>query len=339
MKQYVLGASSLGLMLLAACAAPNPKPSVEPAPWRPPAETKAKPADDAVPAAKDFLAPPKDSAPDAHAADPIVARVAGKPIYVSELLSRWFYRDTLRVRDDLMDIATGRLVLAEAARLRVEIATETSSKAYEQAIAAMENEFKNSSVARKYPKMTLDSYLDRQLGLDPSRYRERVHDEALRGLLADRVVRAWILQQEHAEIRVIVVGSEDDLEAARQDLKDGKSFEDVARARSTDPSKEQGGVIAPIVRLSTPLSKAAFDTPVGAVSDPITDAGAWLLLRVDARPTPLEGDWVRVGRQVEESLTKRPVDEIEAKQWHEAMTTRYEVQLSPFFDLVGESKR
>jgi hypothetical protein len=177
------------------------------------------------------------------------------------------------------------------------------------------------------------------MGLDPIRYRERLRDDSVRALLGERVTRAWMLQQEHAEIHVIVVSSEDDVKAAQQDLASGKSFEDVAKARSIDPSKKEGGAITPIVRGSTPLSKAAFETAIGQVGGPITDSGAWLLLRVDARPQPIEGDWSRIGPAIEESLKKRPVDPLEVKQWHAAMLERYEVDLKPFLDLVREPAR
>lgn len=380
MQQPVSLVSALTLVVLAACAAPNPKPTNEPAAWRPPAENKAKePAAAATNAqgaattpgasARDSAgtnaanangastnpavtnsastAPPAGAAPaqkpagtaDAVSTEPIVARVAGQPVYVSELLSQWLYLDNFRVLDQLRNIAMSRIVLAEASRLRVTIDADKSSTAYESAVAAIENEIKGSEMGRKTPNLTLDSYVDRVMGLDPIRYRERLRDDALRALLAERVTRAWLLQQEHAEIHVLVVGSEDEVKAAQKDLADGKSFEEVARARSIDPSKTDGGRITPILRGTTPLAKAAFDSPIGAVGGPITASGAWLLFRVDARPTPVEGDWSRIGPLVEDSLKQRPVDSLEGKQWHSSMVERYEVDLKPFLDLVREPAR
>jgi peptidyl-prolyl cis-trans isomerase C len=357
MKQSVRAASALAFAVFAACAAPNPRPSNEPAPWRPPAETKAKPAVEPVATGK--AAAPADSAPtkaaaltedsaaapgsaatkEAAAPDIVVARVAGQPIYVSELLSQWLYLDNFRVRDQLVNLAMGRLVLAEASRLRVKIDADTASKAYEDAVAAIENEIQNSEFGHKTPNMTLDYYFDHVMGLDPIRYRERLRDDAMRALLGERVTRAWLLEQEHAELHVLVVSSEDDVKAAQKDLADGQSFEDVARKRSIDPSKKDGGALTPLVRSATPLSKAAFDVTIGAVAGPISSSGMWLLFRVDARPKPLEGDWARIGPAVEDSLKKRHVDQDELKQWHDAMKARYSVDLSPFLDLVHEPQR
>lgn len=364
--------SGVALMALACscAAAPNPKPTNEPAPWHAPANSKPSEAHKAVAAEPDAVksealrsgAVTPDSAhagtgalPDTNTStvaaakssvaapttpeEPIVALVAGQPVYVSELLSQWMYLDNFRVLDQLRNLAMSRLVLAEATRLRVRIDPDSSSRAYDAAVAAIENEIKNSEIGRKSPTLTLDGYVDRVMGLDPIRYRERLREDALRSLLGERVTRAWMLQQEHAHIHVIVLGSEGDVELARNDLALGQSFEEVAAQRSIDPSKKDGGAITPIVKGNTPLSKLAFETPLGAVGGPVNDAGAWLLLRVDDRPKPLEGDWSRIGAAVEDSLKKRPVEPLEVKQWHAAMLERYEVDLQPFLDLVHEPHR
>ncbi|MBL8857823.1 MAG: peptidyl-prolyl cis-trans isomerase [Planctomycetes bacterium] len=332
-------ATALTLALLAACAAaPNPKPSNEPAPYRPTPEASPKavrPATDTSGAAQN----PAVSAPQVKTVEPIVAMVAGQPVYVSELLSQWLYLDNFRVLDQLRNLAMSRLVLAEASRLRVKIDAERSSQAYEAAVQAIESEIRASEYGRKSPKITLDGYVNGVMGLDPIRYRERLRDDALRALLGERVTRAWLLQQEHAEIHVIVVNNEAELKVVQDELAAGKPFEEVARARSADPSKKDGGAITPIVKGPTPLSKAAFETPIGALGGPITDSGAWLVLRVDARPAPLEGDWARIGPAIERSLEQRPVDPLEVKQWHAAMLGRYEVDLNPFLDLVNEPGR
>jgi hypothetical protein len=209
---------------------------------------------------------------------------------------------------------------------------------------SIENEIRGSDLGKKSPNLTLDSYVERVMGLDPIRYRERLRDDALRALLGERVARAWLLQQEHAEIHVIVVGSENDIKAAQQDIADGKSFEDVAKARSIDPSKKDGGAITPIVRGLGPPSKAAplrasRSTPRSArsaVRSPTRARGSC----ASRRPAEAHRRRLVAHRPaVEESLKKRPVDPLEVKQWHSAMSERYEVDLRPFLELVHEPVR
>src|SRR5205085_1005625 len=103
-------------------------------------------------------------------------------------------------------------------------------------------------------KVTLDRYVEQYLGLDPRRYRERLRDDAMRSLLGERVVRAWLLQSEHAFLRVIVVRTEEDKKAVEAELAAGTSFEDTAKKLSKDASAADGGRIAPIVRGPTPIS-------------------------------------------------------------------------------------
>jgi len=333
--------AALSLALFAGCAAaPNPAATNEPAPYRPVTDAKPKTKETPTADSKSVSAAASNATTaEAKTVEPVVARVAGQPVYVSELLAQWLYLDNFRVLDQLRNLAMSRLVLAEASRLRVKVDADTSSRAYESAVRAIEAEIRGSEMGRKSPELTLDGYVNSVMGLDSIRYRERLRDDSLRALLGERVTRAWMLQQEHAEIHVIILNSEADLKAAQQDLADGKAFEDVARARSIDPSKKDGGAITPIVKGTTPLSKAAFETPIGSVGTPVTDSGAWLLLRVDARPTPLEGDWARIGAAIEADLKRRPVDPLEVKQWHAAMLNRYEVDLTPFLDLVDEPGR
>lgn len=268
----------------------------------------------------------------AGTSEPIVARVADDPIYVSELFEQALYSEPLEMFDHVEAAVMGRLVMAEAKRLRVRLDPALDTSGYEEAVKAAEARY-----AKQFPNMPLDRFVGRVLGLDPIKFRDHLRENSRKTLFASRVARAWLLQQEHADIHVIVVGSEDEIKAAQKDLADGVAFEDVARKRSADPSKDKGGQVASMVRKNTPLGKLAFETPPGKVGGPLTDHGAWLLVRVDAVHAPLEGDWSRIGSAVEQSLKEREVDSIEIRQWRDAMVERYTVEVSPFLDLVGDT--
>ena len=140
------------------------------------------------------------------------------------------------------------------------------------------------------------------LGLDPYTYRERVRADALNQVLAERVTRAFLLQSEHAVVRVIVVKKEGEVKEAQEALAKGEAFEEVAKRLSSDASSKSGGRVPPVVRSDTAMSKIAFDTPVGGVSEPRYNQGAWLIAKVVARPKPLEGGWRELGPAVEASL-------------------------------------
>jgi hypothetical protein len=148
-------------LLLAACAAGNPGGTAQPAVWQPPAKPAADPATAAAPPASaepaanatNATTPAAPSAADAQQtpasekpaepaaaangapapaanADPIVAYVAGKPVFVSELMAQWLYADSDGVRRQLDNLAVERLVVAEATRLGVKIDPELAEKSY-----------------------------------------------------------------------------------------------------------------------------------------------------------------------------------------------------------------
>lgn len=263
-----------------------------------------------------------------------IAKVAGSAVDVSELLALWLHQDSLQVLESLDHIVLGRLVLAESSRLGVQVAQEKGDQAYQKAVDTIEK-----TLTQKRPGITLDRYVDEALGLDPVRYREYLRDESMRGLLAERVVRAWVLGSEHADIRVIVVRSDEDSRKVGEAIAAGEAFADVARRLSADPSAKDGGQVPPVVRGETPISKLAFATDVGKVGGPQYEKGSWLYVLVESKSQAMPGDWQDLGAAVEKSLEERPVADLEVSQWKPAMVARYGVDVSPFLRIAGQGGR
>jgi hypothetical protein len=155
-------------------------------------------------------------------------------------------------------------------------------------------------------------------------------------LLAERVTRAFTLESERADIRVIVVKGEDKVKEVQSALAAGEAFPDVARRLSTDPSSKDGGRVPPVIRSETVMGKLAFTTNVGEVGGPQYSQGACLFVRVEGRPQALTGNWTEIASAVEKSLAERPIEELEFSQWKFTMLRRYPVDLSPFLKLAGQ---
>lgn len=356
----------LSLALLACGAAPNPRPVGLPAAWTPPekpaartppektesatqtGDTKAQDsgqgaadkskagADKADGSATKSTSSPGPGAspgpgPSAGMPGLTIATVAGKPIDVSELLAQWVHQSSSDAFDHLDHLVLSRLVKAEAQRLSLRIEPERSEKAYAEAVTKIE-----SGIGKKRPGVTLDKWVDQVLGLDPYVYRERLRDDALRQLLAERVTRAFTLQSERAEVRVIVVMTEGKVKEVQAALAAGEAFEAVARRLSADPSAKDGGRVPSVIRSETAMGLLAFSTKVGEVSDPSYQAGAWLIAKVDARPAPIEGLWPDIAATVEKSLAEHEIEDIEYSQWRGTMLRRYQVDIAPFLRLAGE---
>ena len=75
-------------------------------------------------------------------------------------------------------------------------------------------------------------------------------------------------------------------------IRGGASFEALASERSIDqPSAVRGGLMGPVTpgRFPWAFEKAAYDTPVGGVSEPVNSGFGWHLIRVESR-RPSDGE-------------------------------------------------
>jgi hypothetical protein len=264
----------------------------------------------------------------------VLARVAGESIDVLEFLKQALHRDPADVFQQVNRLVANRLVGVESARLGLVVDEAAVEVRYKGAVDEIEK-----TIQKKYQGVKLDKFVDSVLGLDPLNYRETIRSDSRRGWLAERCVRAFVLQSEHANVRLIAVKTEEDLKSAQAELASGMAFEEVAKKRSADTSAKDGGVISPVVKGDSPMGKLAFNTPVGAVGGPQYESGAWLLVKVESRPKPLEGGWKEISAEVEKSLAASAIDDIEYKQWEAAMQKRYQIDLTPILRICGEPVR
>jgi parvulin-like peptidyl-prolyl isomerase len=346
------------LMALVACGAtPNPKRADQEALWNvhpPNAAQETAPRDAAKPSpqataktekpanadkpAEASTVPASGNPKSEHAAnvapdgeDLVVASVAGKTIGVRELLAQWVHQSGTDALDQLDHLVLTRLVQEEAHRFAVRMDADKAEQAYADNVAKLEKK-----LGEKRPGITLDQYVDQVLGLDPLVYRAQLRADSMNQLLAERVTRAFTLESERADIRVIVVKGEDKVKEVQTALAAGEAFPDVARRLSTDPSSKDGGRVPPVIRSETVMGKLAFQTNVGEVGGPQYSQGSCLFVRVEARPAPLTGTWTEIHSTVEKSLAERPIEELEFSQWKFTMLRRYPVDLSPFLKLAGQ---
>jgi hypothetical protein len=272
--------------------------------------------------------PPREATAEERTVDPPVASVDGSPIHTSALLGAWMHADPAAVRSFLDGLVAERAVELEARRLAVELDPERVAEAQAQAIERLA-----ADVAERYGEVTLDEWISAAQGLDPGAYRARVEHEVVRGLLAERVVRAFVLGSEHAIVRLAVTETRDAAERIRTAVEAGASFDEASRGLSIAPQASFGG-LSPVVKSRTPLSRMAFATGVGELAGPFEEQGRWMLLRVESRAGANSGLWPHISAEVEASLAERAVSEPEYLQWTAEMARRYPIDLAPFFTLI-----
>ncbi len=335
-----------GLLVLCLACGATPNPARERAAVAPSVELaaeRATPAGPAAPVAESTEVPDEaqpatavatgEELAGAGTASASVARVAGQAVSAGELIAFWYQRDPDSLRDMLEQLALSRLVVAEASRMGLVLAPEPVEAAWSRALAELAER-----AAQETPGLELEGYIRETLGREPSSFREELRQEILLEALASRVVRAWMLCEERAVVRVIVTETEVDMDKVRAALEAGGDFAELAREHSQEESATSGGLLPPIVRSQAALSRLAFLTEVGELGGPVGEQGRIMMIRVEERPTPLDmtAGWTRLGPAVEASLAADAVRDPEYWQWKAAIGRRYEVDFSPLLDLVGE---
>jgi len=259
----------------------------------------------------------------------VVAVVAGRPIHAGELLAAWMHRDSAGLRATLEELILSRLVLTESARAGIELDPERLERAQRRVRERLEDEVEKSGSG-----LETNEFIRRRLGLDPETYLDRLARETAIDLLAERVVRSWVLGSDRTEVRVIVVDERGKRDEVERRLAQGESFPALAEELSIEKGAGDGGRIPPVVRGESALARLAFSTPVGQVGGPVFEDDRWLFLYVDARPTPLQGAWSEIGPTVESSLADQGIQDPEYWQWKADVLKRFEVDMEPLLQLV-----
>lgn len=259
----------------------------------------------------------------------LIGTVSGTRLELSELLGAWLRRDGAGVRALLDDLVLSRIVELETGRLGAALPAGAAARAFEKRRDVL------SAEAARAGELSLEDFIRSRLGLEPALYFKGLERELSVDLLAARVVRAWLLTSERAEVRVIAVATPEARDRVQAKLAAGQAFDEVARELSEDPSREEGGRMTPVVRGESTLARLAFATAVGEVAGPLEERGRFLFMQVEAKPRPLGGTWASLGPEVEASLAARGVEDPEYWQWQQAMQALYEVDLEPFRALVG----
>lgn len=259
----------------------------------------------------------------------VVVIVGGEPIYASELIGAWMMVNAPDVRSFLEGLIMDRILLLEAARLGVSLSDDEIESARNELYMRFEEGVRLSGTG-----LTTKEFIRTRLGLDPDHYYAFMARKSMIELLGNRVIRAWLLASDRAEIQVIRVDTRSSKKEVEARLAKGLDFADVARDLSIDESGKSGGEAAPVVRGESMISRLAFSTREGEVGGPVFTDDMWLFLRVVTRPESITGSWEDVASIVEASLRDRPIEDPEYWQWKAAMLEVHEVDMTPFLDLV-----
>jgi hypothetical protein len=212
-------------------------------------------------------------------------------------------------RSALNDLITRRLLLAEAARLKIPLGPGEEDLAFNKAHGGQPGEAKLAEAAKK-------------AGEDLERMREEVRRQLLLTRLADKVTEGVAVDEAdvakyyeaHREaftvpgpvhLRLLIVDSRDEAERLRAQALRGADFAALVREHSKGGARESGGDMGWV---DTRMLPASIGQEVAAIPrtgiTPVIEArGAFYLVRVDGRQPSRQVPLAEVKEHVREVLT------------------------------------
>lgn len=254
---------------------------------------------------------------------PLVARVAGVPIYLDEFrreLKRLKLEDaegipaagsdTAQKRALLDNLVDRRLLLQEAERANVIVGSDEIEASFARAKAGWDNdEFNQNLTERDLTPAEFKNDLREDL-LIRKYFRDHVY---ARIAVTDQEIEAFI--QAHPEVLVepekvraqhLVLKTEEEANRVLSEIKGGLSFEEAAMKYSLSPDGKNGGDVGLVPRGVMPraFDDVCFSLPVKQVSKVIAGENGFYLFRViEKRPQGMRPmDAVR--EQVEASIRR-----------------------------------
>jgi len=340
--------TSLGALLLAACAASNPEgrgptvvrmPDERPAGTSESSPTEPEPTgDDATTGRRSPSTPSSETAGSDAALEPIpataddriglpVAHVGGEPIDVRSFLIRAWWTSSDQQRDLLEQLILERIVRLEAERLRIRLDPDEVEAEIERVFESLDRRIRESGSV-----LTRPEYIRQVLRLDPAFWESQIRGDTIIQALLDRAVRAHSLANDHAIVRFLSVASDAEATGIEARLAAGESFADLAQELAERPGDGEATIL--VRNEDTEISRRVYGTAAGSWAGPWLSNGRYLFVHVERFVPAFEGGSQALLRTVEADLAAFPLHEIEFSQWHVAMNQRYSIDRTPYQDLV-----
>lgn len=216
------------------------------------------------------------------------AIVNGQPIDKAALVERLLGHSTFGLQ--MLDQMIGETLLEQEARKKGISVTD-------QEVQARIEQMRKDRSEEDFARYLADNHL-RESGL-PRAVRTKILAEKLFGskvTVTDQEVQQFYDANKSlftvppmAQVRVMLLGTEEEAKAVLQRAQKGESFEALVKEKSRHvPTRVMGGLLGPapseaLDQLFPGAGQVAFSTEVGAISQPIRRDDGWWLVKVEAR--------------------------------------------------------
>ncbi|MTJ83583.1 MAG: parvulin peptidyl-prolyl isomerase [Telmatospirillum sp.] len=250
-------------------------------------------------------------------ADPVVATINGKEIHRSAVVQAQQAIPQLRqmpldaVYDQLLDhVVTGQLLLDQARQMKLDDDPQVKS-----------------AVEDAHNRILQQAYLSKRVEAD-------ISEDAVKQRYEE--VKKTLPPKEEVKVRHILLDSEADAKKVIADLKGGAKFEDLAKAKTKDPSgTANGGDLGYIGKGDTvpEFSEAAFKLKPGEVSKtPVKSQFGWHVIKVEDRRMAPPPSYDEVKGAIRNELAQKDVQTVIEGLKAQAQVKKFNADGTPMTD-------
>jgi peptidyl-prolyl cis-trans isomerase C len=249
----------------------------------------------------------------ARADDPVLAKVNGSEIRQSDVT---LAEEELAPSLAQMDPATKKdNVLSFLIDLRI------VSKAAEDKKLENTDDFKRR-LAFTRSRLLMDSLL-------ATEGKSATNDDSMKKVYEEASKQITGEQEVHA--RHILVESEDEAKAVKEELNKGADFAELAKKKSKDPGASDGGDLGFFTKdqMVPEFSAVAFVLEPGKVSDPVKSQFGWHIIKVEEKRSRQAPAFDQVKGQIETYVTRKAQADYVAKLREAAKVERLDKPAEP----------
>jgi peptidyl-prolyl cis-trans isomerase C len=249
----------------------------------------------------------------ARADDPVLAKVNGSEIRQSDVT---LAEEELAPSLAQMDPATKKdNVLSFLIDLRI------VSKAAEDKKLENTDDFKRR-LAFTRSRLLMDSLL-------ATEGKSATNDDSMKKVYEEASKQITGEQEVHA--RHILVESEDEAKAVKEELSKGADFAELAKKKSKDPGASDGGDLGFFTKdqMVPEFSAVAFVLEPGKVSDPVKSQFGWHIIKVEEKRSRQAPAFDQVKGQIETYVTRKAQADYVAKLREAAKVERLDKPAEP----------
>jgi peptidyl-prolyl cis-trans isomerase C len=249
----------------------------------------------------------------ARADDPVLAKVNGSEIRQSDVT---LAEEELAPSLAQMDPATKKdNVLSFLIDLKI------VSKAAEDKKLENSDDFKKR-LAFTRSRLLMDSLL-------ATEGKSATNDDSMKKVYEEASKQITGEQEVHA--RHILVESEDEAKAVKEELNKGADFAELAKKKSKDPGASDGGDLGFFTKdqMVPEFSTVAFALEPGKVSDPVKSQFGWHIIKVEEKRSRQAPAFDQVKGQIETYVTRKAQADYVAKLREAAKVERMDKTAEP----------